>query len=375
MESDDGGMDYPLCERCGLDAGGIQERLKLLELDGLDTDLQGLALHERVIAPNVAGIFDSFYGALEGIREFSQIADQPDAFSRLKARHKDYLLGLGVNFREPAYFEERLRVGAVHESSGVPQSLYQCTYQRLQNLLVENIPQEMRADDDAYEALLRFILKITALDMSLAVESYCSASVCGLQQSLASERDESERLRELAVTDWLTKLRNHSYSRRSVEAALQKTKEEGTPLCVIMADLDRFKQINDEYGHLVGDEVLQIAAARMLSASRADDEICRYGGEEFLFILRQTDVHEGEEIAERVRARINDDAMQSGNRQIRLSLSLGLAQATLDDTVNSLLERADEALYAAKRAGRNCIRIAPSPGGAAQSSAATHEAF
>jgi diguanylate cyclase (GGDEF)-like protein len=349
--------------------------LELLGLDGAASNGLGLALQESVIAPNVDGIFDSLYVSLEGVREFSRISDQPDAFSRLKARHKNYLLGLGVNFREPAYFEERLRIGAVHQSAGVPQSLYQCAYQGLQNLLIENIPQDARADDDDYQALLRFILKITALDMSLAVESYCSARVCGLQQSLASERDESERLRELAVTDWLTKLRNHSYSRRSVEAALRKTKEEGTSLCVIMADLDRFKQVNDECGHLVGDEVLQIAAGRMLSASRAGDEICRYGGEEFLFILHETDVREGEEIAERVRARINDDVMHCGDRQIRLSLSLGLAQATLDDTVNSLLERADEALYAAKRAGRNCTRITPSPGGAAQSSAGTHEAF
>ncbi len=355
-ESDDGGMDYPLCERCGLDAGGIQERLQLLELDGPDTDLQGLALHERVIAPNVAAIFDSFYSALEGVREFSRIADQPDAFSRLRARHKDYLLGLGVNFRDPAYFEERLRVGAVHESSGVPQSLYQCTYQGLQNLLIENIPQEVRADDDAYEALLRFILKITALDMSLAVESYCSARVCGLQQSLASEQDESERLRELAVTDWLTSLRNHSYSRRSLDALLREPKAENRPLCIIMADLDHFKEINDNYGHLVGDEVLKISAARIVAGARASDEVCRYGGEEFLLILERTRLNEGQEVAERVRTKIAADAIHCGDEQINMSISLGLAEAQASDTVNSLIERADAALYAAKSAGRNCIR-------------------
>lgn len=368
-------MDYPLCDRCGLDANTIQRRLRLLGLDGPAMDARGLDLQESVIAPNVGAIIDGLYDSLSGVEEFNRIVDEAETVSRLRARHKNYLLGLGVNYHQRGYFEERLRIGAVHQSAGVPQSVYQCTFQGLQSLLIENIPQEVREDMLAFEAMLRFILKITALDMSLAVESYCSARVSGLKQTLASERDESERLRELAVTDWLTKLRNHSYSRRCLEEALQKTKAEGTSLCVIMADLDRFKQINDEYGHLVGDEVLQITAARMLSASRAGDEICRYGGEEFLFILHGADVREGEEIAERVRARINDDAMHSGDTQISLSLSLGLAQAALGDSVNSLLERADEALYAAKRAGRNCIRIAPTPGGAVQWSAETREAL
>jgi len=124
-----------------------------------------------------------------------------------------------------------------------------------------------------------------------------------------------------------------------------------------MADLDHFKEINDIYGHLAGDEVLQIAAGRMTSAARAGDEICRYGGEEFLFILQNTDVAEGIEVAERVRGRINGDSVHSGDEEIELTLSLGLAQASSNDTVDSLIERADKALYAAKRAGRDCVRL------------------
>lgn len=207
------------------------------------------------------------------------------------------------------------------------------------------------------QAMLHFILKITSLDMSLAVESYCSARVSGLKRSLASERDKSDRLSKLAVTDWLTNLHNHSYSRRCLEAALGLARKERSPLCVIMADLDHFKEINDAYGHLVGDEVLQIAAGRMISAARTGDEICRYGGEEFLFILQNTDIVGGKEVAERVRARINGDAVHSYDKQIELTLSLGLAQASSNDTVNSLIERADKALYAAKRAGRDCVRL------------------
>jgi diguanylate cyclase (GGDEF)-like protein len=158
------------------------------------------------------------------------------------------------------------------------------------------------------------------------------------------------------VTDWLTNLHNHSYSRRCLSAALERSRTEASPLCVIMADLDHFKAINDAHGHLVGDEVLRIAAGRMLSGARAHDEICRYGGEEFLFVLQDTGIAEGEEVAERVRARIDDDEMHIGETTLEVNISLGVAQARDDDTVNALIERADAALYAAKRAGRNCVR-------------------
>jgi diguanylate cyclase (GGDEF)-like protein len=349
-------MDYPLCERCGLDSDAIQERLGILGLDSADADNLGRALHDNVIAPNIDAIVDRFYSTLRRVEAFGLVVGAADADSGLKTRHENYLLGLGIHFREPAYFEERLRVGAVHQRSGVPQSLYQCTYQGLQSLLIESIPRDVRADDTAYEAMLRFILKIMALDMSLATESYCSARVGDLKQSLETERGQSERLRVLSITDWQTSLRNHSYARQSLEALLAQRDTEDRALCVIMADLDHFKAVNDRHGHLVGDEVLKICAARMVAGARADDEVCRYGGEEFLLILDGARLGDAWEVAERVRSRISEDEIHCGDEQIYVTISLGLAEAQASDTANSLIERADAALYAAKSAGRNCIR-------------------
>ena len=340
-----------------MDPNAIGSRLRLLELDRAGMDAKGQELHKYVITPNLGEIVDRFYGSLARVEEFSRIVAEPSMVAHLRASQEHYLLGLGINFRTRAYFEERLRIGAVHQRVSVPQSLYQCTYHWLQSLLIGHIPQAIRDDDAAFQAMIQFILKITALDMSLAVESYCSARVYNLNQLLTSERDRSDKLSKLAVTDWLTNLHNHSYSRLCLEAALEQAKFEGSALCVIMADLDHFKEINDIYGHLAGDEVLQIAAGRMTSAARAGDEICRYGGEEFLFILQNTDVAEGIEVAERVRGRINGDSVHSGDEEIELTLSLGLAQASSNDTVDSLIERADKALYAAKRAGRDCVRL------------------
>ena len=347
---------FELCERRGFDAASIAQRLNLVGLAGSESQAQGEALQELVIRPNADEIADSFYDSLAGIEEFGNFVSSSSDAERLKNTQKRYLLGLGVGFDTIRYFEERLRIGSVHQRIGVPQSLYQCSYQSLQYLLIQNIPQQLRSDESEFEKMIHFILKIAALDMSLAVESYCAARTISLEKSLKNVRGESARLHHLAVTDWLTELHNHSFSRQFLAEALIREKVEGSPLCVIMADLDHFKVINDEHGHLVGDNVLRIAAARMTSGARDGDEIARYGGEEFLFILPDTDINAGREVAERVRLRIKSDAIQSGNEQIRVSLSLGVAETREFDTVDTLIARADAALYEAKRAGRDCVR-------------------
>jgi len=348
---------FSLSARCGFDANAIAERLGLLDLDQPDALVMGEKLQEQVICPNEDSLVDDFCESLTKIDEFNNIVNLHSGLGQIRETQSRYLRSLGVDFQRREYFEERLRIGCVHQRIGVPQGLYQCAFQQLQDLLIEAIPLSIREEKVAFDEMLRFILKITALDMSLANESYFKSRVVGLQNSLKSERGEKERLRKLSITDWLTELHNHSYSRRCLAKALERSKWEGAALCVIMADLDHFKEINDEFGHLVGDDVLRIAAARMLSGARSADEVGRYGGEEFMFILQDTDIREAEEVAERVRSRIRSDAMHCGDATINITLSLGLAQARADDTVNSLIERADEALYAAKAAGRDCVRM------------------
>jgi diguanylate cyclase (GGDEF)-like protein len=358
------GVNFELCDSCGFDTHAISQRLVLVGLDGPDLRAQGEALQNVVIRPNVGPIVDSFYFSLKSIEGFETVVNEHSNAEKLKDTQKRYLLSLGVGVDQRGYFEERLRIGSAHHRIGIPQSLYQCSFQMLQRLLIGHIPGPMRSDQTAFEEMMQFILKITALDMSLAVESYCEARVFGLEESLRSERDERERLHHLAVTDWLTELHNHSHSRYVLEKALAHSRNNQTPLCVIMADLDYFKEINDSHGHLVGDQVLRIAAARMMSGARASDEIGRYGGEEFLFILQNTDIAEGKDVAERVRARINNDTIHASDADISVSLSLGIAQARDSDVVDTLIDRADEALYAAKQAGRDCVRV-ETPGEAA----------
>ena len=350
-------MTFELCESRGFDADAIARRLCLVGLAQPESGLQAKALQDQVIAPNLESIVDDFYDSLLGIDNFSAIVSAHSSAERLKKTQIRYISSLGVNFDQHQYFEDRLRIGSIHQKIGIPQSLYLCSFQLLQSLLIRYIPENMRSNDAALENMLQFILKITALDMSLTVESYCAANISGFKKSLDSERGEKARLHKLAVTDWLTQLHNHSYSRNFLSNSLRQAKTDGLPLSIIMADLDNFKKINDRNGHLVGDQVLRIVAERMVSASREGDEICRYGGEEFLIILKNTDIAAGADVAERVRKHLRSDAIHVRNTEVNVSLSLGIAQAREGDDVDTLIERADSALYVAKLAGRNRIRL------------------
>lgn len=318
-----------------------------------------MQLQDLVIRPNLDTIVDRFCTYLQSIEQFGRIVSQHSDLARLQQTQRRYLLSLGVGFRSAAYFADRQRIGAVHQSLGVPQGLYQCASRKLQDLIIEHFPRSIRDRQAAYDDLLGFVLKIMALDISLAVESYCAARLSNLTSSLAHERGKTERLRKLSVTDRLTDLHNHSFSLHSLNAALSRAQRDNTPLCVIMADLDHFKKINDTYGHLVGDDVLRISAARIVAASRAGDQIGRYGGEEFICILQNTGIEGAQDAAERIRTHLCNDPVRSGDYDIPVTVSMGISCAGEHDTVSTLIERADAALYEAKAAGRNCVRTEP----------------
>jgi diguanylate cyclase (GGDEF)-like protein len=346
-----------MCERFGFDAAAIAARVRLVELGGADNRRLGELLQQQVIAPRADHIVACLIRALQRIEQFDALIRDHSELDKLAALQMRYLSGFGLGIDSFEYFEQRLRIGYVHHRIGVPQSVYQSSYRSLEYEIIRNIPDTLRADRASFDSLVEYVLKVIALDMSLAVESYCKSQTCNLEDTLQNERGETERLRQIAITDWLTDLHNHAYSRHLLLDKLAESKVNKTPLSIIMADLDQFKQINDTHGHLVGDHVLRIAAARMVAAARSGDEIGRYGGEEFLFLLENTDLAAARNVAERVRKRIAGDAIRHEHTAIRVSLSLGIAQARDDDSVDELIGRADAALYAAKLAGRNCVKL------------------
>lgn len=163
-------------------------------------------------------------------------------------------------------------------------------------------------------------------------------------------------LREQSTHDSLTGLYNRRYLEESLERELILAKRTGHPVSVIMGDLDHFKVVNDEFGHLAGDEVLRVFGNLMKSSSRGSDIYCRYGGEEFLLVLPGMTASDAVVRAEQVRVAIATNAVGFGKFQISVTASFGVACFPRDgDSGDELIAAADQALYSAKASGRNCV--------------------
>jgi diguanylate cyclase (GGDEF)-like protein len=132
----------------------------------------------------------------------------------------------------------------------------------------------------------------------------------------------------------------------------------------MMCDIDHFKSFNDQYGHSVGDDVLREVARRLHNSVRSYDMVGRYGGEEFLVSLNKCNPESAVARAENLRAKIGGCPIQTANKQVTVTISIGLALSTefTQCTVEEIIHQADMALYAAKAAGRNCVRVAQPSG-------------
>lgn len=152
------------------------------------------------------------------------------------------------------------------------------------------------------------------------------------------------------------------YNRRFVENALSKEFSRALrhkhSLSLILADIDHFKQVNDKYGHLVGDEVLRIASKRLKECLRTFDIVGRYGGEEFIVLLPETDIEGAKLFAERMRHTIENDPIQAGDESLSITISLGITEINKRIQVyEDLISEADKALYFSKAAGRNMATV------------------
>jgi diguanylate cyclase (GGDEF)-like protein len=159
----------------------------------------------------------------------------------------------------------------------------------------------------------------------------------------------------LATVDGLTGLRNRRWLDDAFTRQLERAVRIGQPVTLMMIDLDHFKKLNDEHGHLVGDAVLGRVGEVLTAGLRPQDLLARYGGEEFAVLLPGMDARASLAIAERLRLSIEHEERINGDTLLpKTTISLGLAESRPDETLSSLLVRADGALYRAKRAGRNC---------------------
>lgn len=162
--------------------------------------------------------------------------------------------------------------------------------------------------------------------------------------------------RELSITDSLTGLHNSRHFYSELDKALETARRYHHPFALCFFDLDNFKHLNDNYGHLMGDKVLESFGAMVRSSLRTLDSGYRYGGEEFAILLPSTGVEGAYAVAERVRESLENYMFPVGNdEKIQTTVSTGITCFQKGDTPQTLLERADQALYKAKHQGKNCI--------------------
>jgi diguanylate cyclase (GGDEF)-like protein/PAS domain S-box-containing protein len=168
-----------------------------------------------------------------------------------------------------------------------------------------------------------------------------------------------QELVRLAKTDPLTGAANRRHVTELATAEFFRAKRHGRELSAVMIDIDHFKEVNDTYGHDADDDVLKLLVSICLKELRGGDLFGRYGGEEFVAILTETDMTRALQVAERLRIEIAGQVLERSDRQINITVSLGVSELETEDTdFQDLLKRADQALYRAKTAGRNCVHSA-----------------
>ncbi|MBO0334366.1 PleD family two-component system response regulator [Sneathiella sp. CAU 1612] len=174
-------------------------------------------------------------------------------------------------------------------------------------------------------------------------------------------RHNFHRSMELAVTDSLTGLYNRRYMSNHLDAMLQRAKLDYKPVCALIMDIDFFKRVNDAHGHDVGDDVIKEFSNRIGTSVRGIDLACRYGGEEFVVIMPDTDLSVAASVSERLRRQIAEKpvSVRKGSLDLELTCSIGVTVSKKGEESDSLLKRADEALYKAKRDGRNRVVVSP----------------
>jgi|RhiMethySRZTD1v2_1073278.scaffolds.fasta_scaffold91674_2 diguanylate cyclase (GGDEF)-like protein len=186
-----------------------------------------------------------------------------------------------------------------------------------------------------------------------------------LKFTYADRLDESfqRRMYESSLRDGLTKSFNRKYFLDRLEREFRFAKRHRQPLALIMLDIDEFKKLNDSRGHLAGDRVLADLAAEIHAAIRSEDVFARYGGEEFAVVCRATDVAGAAVFGERLRAAIEARSFEHEDQPMSVTVSVGIAGLSAEHTDSmALLAAADDALYAAKRAGRNRVHVQGTPG-------------
>jgi len=215
---------------------------------------------------------------------------------------------------------------------------------------------EIAHDFDIGGRTVRKWFTVSASPVSYGSETYALVSFVDITQRVRME----ERLRELGITDGLTKLYNRRHIMQLLSDALENSQGFET-MSLALIDIDDFKMVNDTYGHLVGDEVLILLSEILRNQVRFSDYVGRYGGEEFLVVFTDTDLKDADNVLLRIQQELRIKSKEKVSKAITFSSGLVEVDFSLgvnSKNMNELLQLTDRALYDAKAAGKDCIKVA-----------------
>ena len=201
---------------------------------------------------------------------------------------------------------------------------------------------------------------VAATDDTRARNEHLERSLGDAQTQLMEMRETLETVSKEVITDQLTSLTNRRYFDHMLAETMLQSFHAGKDMALIMGDVDNFKAFNDTWGHQTGDQVLKIVSTVIRRSTKGRDIACRYGGEEFAIILPDTKMVHASKVADDIRAEVMTKKLvrkSSGATLGRVTMSFGVTALRSGDTPPDVVKRADRALYAAKHAGRNCVKV------------------
>jgi diguanylate cyclase (GGDEF)-like protein len=205
------------------------------------------------------------------------------------------------------------------------------------------------------------IFQWLALAIVLISVSFIGGNISALRHDLYTSRKKLQaslgKIKEMAILDDLTGFFNRRHLMELLETEYNRSVRTGAVFSLAMMDLDKFKNVNDTFGHQIGDKVLITFSSIIRSVLRKSDFCGRYGGEEFLIVLTQTDLQDAKIFAERMRACVEESFFPDLGNKFRITVSIGLAEHRTNEDIDKTISRADEALYRAKKNGRNRIEV------------------
>lgn len=198
-------------------------------------------------------------------------------------------------------------------------------------------------------------LLVREVDSVLKANNSLKNELKTAQDELTYQNRIIEKLHVQATVDSLTQIKNRATFDEFLNKSIKAYRESGESLSLIIADIDHFKDVNDNYGHVVGDRVLEAMAVKLKVSLRSADFISRYGGEEFGVVLLKTNLASAIVVAENMRNAVETTVFSVEGNKLRITVSFGCAEISEGDTADSLIKKADKQLYLAKKAGRNIV--------------------